>query len=1357
MSISPVTIALVDGKTISQTIELKPAGLGKAMRIKAVEGGHYILAEGAQGIAPANITVKRVGKDLYVTLEGSDPSQPELIIEGFFDTAGQLIGMAADGSYYPYIASDGLQEHMLAFLMDDVSALQMLGSESLSGFAAGLGTAGSWLTPALAGLGGVGLLGAGLAIANSGGGGGHKSAATVDVARHAVLDSVGDNVGDSQGVIRFAGNTDDINPTFTGTGIPGSTVDIADNDKVIGAAVVGCDGHWVFTPIEPLALGPHEITVFEINPDSTFGPESPPFQFFEGPGIPGKPANTPGGGGIQAVVDNLGTVTGPIANDGVGSTDDTTPTLAGSGIATDETVTVYANGVPVPGLVIYDLVAGSWTFEPSPALAAGVYSFTVALTNAAGTGPQSDSFIVALDTAPPGTPLNSTDGGGIEAIDDNFGAVTGPIANDGFGSTDDTTPTLHGSGIKANETVTVYADGVEVPGTVIYDRTNGNWTFDPNPALAAGVYSFTVALTNAAGMGPQSDPHIVTLDTSPPGVPLNTAGGGGIEGIDDNVGPVTGAIAKDGFGYTDDTTPTLHGSGIKANESVTVYADGVEVPGTVIYDRANGSWSFDPNPALTTGVYSFTVALTNAAGTGPQSAAQIVTLDTSTPAIPVPGAGGIEQIIDNVEAITGLIPNDGVGLTNDSIPALTGTGLKAGETVKVYEGGVLLAGTVTYGPAVGSWSFEPTVALASGAHVLTTSLTNGAGVEGPQSAGQTVTIDLVPSAVTLDAVNNDNQVPSVLITNGGATNDNTPLVSGTGENGNVITVYATNSLGVRVALAPVTVVGGVWSVNSAALADGIYTFEAVASDGANHTSAATTWSIRIDTVNPLAVLPATMGKDSGTSSTDFLTNDGRTERLIQGTLSAAAVAAGESVQISTDGGTTWVNAIISGTSWSALDPAAHSSNWSILTRVVDLGGNTTTSSRAVTLDTVAPSQPLSFTVSGQNVVVKFSDAALVAGDLVDVISGTSRFQHTLTQAEVTAQSASFSLPVGMPAPTGVAVVDLAGNSSSAISFTTAVYSFDGLFANGTAIPGVFTFSGPQGGLTIDSVGNNASIETSGSFYGATGQSLNFATLNVPGTTISGTFAEAKSISLVWGASDDPGGYIEYFGTGGSLGTQPIPGNGTFTSLSFTAPEGTFINSFVVVLPNGEVGAALIDTVNLTGIKVSTAPAQIQTIQPTSDAEYFGGSNDNTFNLSNIVYFNGANSGIHGNAGMDTLALTGTNQILDLTTLLDKLHSVESINLTGTGNNTLKLSIEDVLEQGGAGLFDNINSDVQMLVKGNVGDVVNLEDQLHNGTDPGDWVHAASPVVVAGVTYEVYHYSTLDAELLVQQGVTTNLV
>ena len=62
----------------------------------------------------------------------------------------------------------------------------------------------------------------------------------------------------------------------------------------------------------------------------------------------------------------------------------------------------------------------------------------------------------------------------------------------------------------------------------------------------------------------------------------------------------------------------------------------------------------------------------------------------------------------------------------------------------------------------------------------------------------------------------------------------------------------------------------------------------------------------------------------------------------------------------------------------------------------------------------------------------------------------------------------------------------------------------------------------------------------------------------------------------------------------------------------------------------------------------------------------------------------------------------------------------------------------------------------MMVKGNAGDVVNLEDMLHNGTDPGDWA-AAAPVVVAGVTYDVYQHSSLNAELLVQQGVTTNLV
>ncbi|MNW19378.1 hypothetical protein D3C71_2193440 [compost metagenome] len=59
--------------------------------------------------------------------------------------------------------------------------------------------------------------------------------------------------------------------------------------------------------------------------------------------------------------------------------------------------------------------------------------------------------------------------------------------------------------------------------------------------------------------------------------------------------------------------------------------------------------------------------------------------------------------------------------------------------------------------------------------------------------------------------------------------------------------------------------------------------------------------------------------------------------------------------------------------------------------------------------------------------------------------------------------------------------------------------------------------------------------------------------------------------------------------------------------------------------------------------------------------------------------------------------------------------------------------------------------MQLAVKGNVGDKVLLSDLLPNGMDVGDW-EALGSVTSAGVVYEVYQHTGLDAELLVQQGV-----
>ena len=84
-----------------------------------------------------------------------------------------------------------------------------------------------------------------------------------------------------------------------------------------------------------------------------------------------------------------------------------------------------------------------------------------------------------------------------------------------------------------------------------------------------------------------------------------------------------------------------------------------------------------------------------------------------------------------------------------------------------------------------------------------------------------------------------------------------------------------------------------------------------------------------------------------------------------------------------------------------------------------------------------------------------------------------------------------------------------------------------------------------------------------------------------------------------------------------------------------------------------------------------------------------------------------------------------------------------------------LSLGDVVELGEASLFTTEET-VQMMIKGDAGNVIELSDLLPDGSDIGDWSQASDAVTVDGVVYNVYQHSGMDAELLVQQGVQTNL-
>nr|WP_281686881.1 hypothetical protein [Pseudomonas citronellolis] len=200
-----VSVSVVDGKTVTSVHELVRNAAGKPVRIKAIEGGKYLLAEGEQGFAPENITLKRVGKNLHVALEGTDPDQPELIIEDFYEHEGQLVGMAEDSSYHEYVAVDGDDDSAVAFLIDGATSAQALGAAELVGFGDGLAMlAGSVIPTAALGLGALGIIGAGLAIGGKDGGSNSGGTQVAPPPAQPEIGQITDNVGDKQGVIQPA-------------------------------------------------------------------------------------------------------------------------------------------------------------------------------------------------------------------------------------------------------------------------------------------------------------------------------------------------------------------------------------------------------------------------------------------------------------------------------------------------------------------------------------------------------------------------------------------------------------------------------------------------------------------------------------------------------------------------------------------------------------------------------------------------------------------------------------------------------------------------------------------------------------------------------------------------------------------------------------------------------------------------------------------------------------------------------------------------------------------------------------------------------------------------------------------------
>ena len=109
---------------------------------------------------------------------------------------------------------------------------------------------------------------------------------------------------------------------------------------------------------------------------------------------------------------------------------------------------------------------------------------------------------------------------------------------------------------------------------------------------------------------------------------------------------------------------------------------------------------------------------------------------------------------------------------------------------------------------------------------------------------------------------------------------------------------------------------------------------------------------------------------------------------------------------------------------------------------------------------------------------------------------------------------------------------------------------------------------------------------------------------------------------------------------------------------------------------------------------------------------------------------------HSVLDKNTLTLTDNEKPLDFSKLVTKTDVVNQIDMVNGKADTLNIGLNDVLAHAKTNLFVDDGSK-QLLVKGEKGDVLNLNDLLPDNSDPGNWTNAGN-VKVSGVEYQVFH-------------------
>ncbi|MGR5958358.1 beta strand repeat-containing protein [Enterobacter ludwigii] len=556
----------------------------------------------------------------------------------------------------------------------------------------------------------------------------------------------------------------------------------------------------------------------------------------------------------------------------------------------------------------------------------------------------------------------------------------------------------------AGQTVTISLNGKTYTTTV---QADGSWNYtvgsaDVTALADGGSYVIHAQVSNTIG-NTASDDHTVTVDLTAPSMGIS------IDALQND----TGLSASDFI--TNDSQIIVNGSltaQLGNNEKAQISVDG----GASWIDLAvtGTTWRYTDGRTLTDGTYQYQVRVIDNAGNVGATDSQNVVVDLTAPA-------ATTITVDSVSQDTGLSGSDFITSDNQiSLKGTLGAALGSGDHAQIsLDGGVTWTDVSVSGL---SWTWVDTRTLADGDYNYQLRVIDDAG-NISATTSQVVTIDTVaPDAsktIAIDSISDDTGLSSSDF----ITHDTSLTLHGSLGATLADGEYAQISIDGGVTWQNVIVTGNSWYyVDGRTLGNATYDYYVRVVDAAGNVGSSAHQQVTVDTVAPDAAITVTVDNitvDTGFDNNDFLTSS--TSYTLNGTLGAQP-GAGEYVQVSMDGGTTWVNATVNGTQWSYNDTRTLTDgSYNYQVRVVDLAGNVgATTSQTVTVDTHAPQYGITIDSISEDTgqsgtdFITMDTTLTLNGSLGSALANDERVQisldggNTWTDATVTNQRWSYT-------------------------------------------------------------------------------------------------------------------------------------------------------------------------------------------------------------------------------------------------------------------------------------------------------------------------------------------------------------